>query len=24
MIAGFFTAYPMNWWLVKKGIKHAM
>ncbi|MGL5398829.1 MAG: DUF4396 domain-containing protein [Plesiomonas shigelloides] len=24
MVAGFFTAYPMNWWLVKKGIKHAM
>ncbi|MGH7195640.1 MAG: DUF4396 domain-containing protein [Candidatus Saccharimonadales bacterium] len=24
MIAGFFTAYPMNHWLIKKGIKEAM
>ncbi|WP_329603463.1 DUF4396 domain-containing protein [Plesiomonas shigelloides] len=24
MVAGSFTAYPMNWWLVQKGIKHAM
>jgi len=21
MILGFFTSYPANWWLVKKGIK---
>ena len=21
---GFITAYPMNWWLVKAGIKTAM
>ena len=24
MVCGFFTAYPMNWWLVKAGIKTAM
>ncbi len=24
MGCGFFTAYPMNWWLVKAGIKTAM
>lgn len=24
MILGFFTAYPMNWFLVKRGIKHMM
>ena len=24
MILGFFTAYPVNWWLIKKGIKEAM
>jgi hypothetical protein len=24
MILGFFTAYPMNWWLVRKGLKEAM
>jgi hypothetical protein len=24
MILGFFTSYPANWWLVRKGIKHAM
>jgi Domain of unknown function (DUF4396) len=24
MACGFFTAYPMNWWLVKAGIKTAM
>ncbi|MEZ5815489.1 MAG: DUF4396 domain-containing protein [Hyphomicrobiaceae bacterium] len=24
MIAGFITAYPMNWWLIRKGIKEAM
>lgn len=24
MILGFATSYPANWWLVKKGIKHAM
>ncbi len=21
---GFFTAYPMNWWLVSKGLKHGL
>ena len=20
MLAGFFTSYPVNWWLLKKGI----
>ena len=24
MVLGYFTAYPMNWWLVRKGIKEAM
>lgn len=24
MILGFITAYPVNWWLVKKGIKEKM
>ena len=24
MIAGFATAYPVNWWLIRKGIKEAM
>lgn len=24
MLAGFATAYPINWWLIKKGIKEAM
>ena len=24
MGCGFFTAYPMNWWLVETGIKTAM
>lgn len=24
MVAGFLCAFPMNWWLVKKGIKPAM
>lgn len=24
MIIGFFTAYPANWWLIKKGWKEAM
>lgn len=24
MILGFVTAYPVNWWLIKKGIKEAM
>lgn len=24
MIIGFLTAYPMNWWLVKHGIKETM
>ena len=24
MVVGFITAYPANWWLVRKGIKHAM
>lgn len=24
MSVGFVTAYPANWWLVKKGIKHGM
>lgn len=24
MMLGFFTAYPVNWWLIKKGIKEAM
>lgn len=24
MCCGFFTAYPVNWWLVKKGIKMGM
>ncbi|EAG4874901.1 DUF4396 domain-containing protein, partial [Listeria monocytogenes] len=24
MLIGFFTSYPINWYLVKKGIKHAM
>ena len=24
MLLGFFTAYPVNWWLIKKGIKEAM
>ena len=24
MVCGFFTAYPMNWWLVEAGIKTAM
>lgn len=24
MVIGFFTTYPMNWWLIRKGIKEAM
>ncbi|MHB0776112.1 DUF4396 domain-containing protein [Halomonas sp. WWR20] len=24
MIAGFITSYPVNWWLIKRGIKEAM
>jgi hypothetical protein len=24
MLAGFVVAYPMNWWLVAKGLKHGM
>ncbi|TSJ44502.1 DUF4396 domain-containing protein [Mucilaginibacter corticis] len=24
MLFGFLTAYPVNWWLIKKGIKEAM
>ena len=24
MILGFFTAYPVNVWLIKRGIKEAM
>ncbi|GAB3683712.1 hypothetical protein GCM10028792_33430 [Salinisphaera aquimarina] len=24
MIIGFATAYPANWWLIKRGIKHGM
>ena len=24
MILGFFTSYPVNWWLIKRGIKEAM
>jgi hypothetical protein len=24
MIAGFITSYPMNWWLIRAGIKEEM
>jgi len=24
MLFGFLTAYPVNWWLIKKGIKEEM
>ena len=24
MFCGFITAYPMNWWLMRTGIKNAM
>jgi len=24
MLAGFFLAYPVNWWLVKTGVKEEM
>ncbi|WP_022794895.1 DUF4396 domain-containing protein [Marinococcus halotolerans] len=24
LMIGFLTSYPINWWLVKRGIKHAM
>jgi hypothetical protein len=24
MICGFVTAYPVNWWLIRRGIKEAM
>lgn len=24
MVGGFVTAYPVNWWLIRKGIKEAM
>jgi len=24
MIAGFVTSYPMNWWLIRVGIKERM
>ncbi len=24
MIAGFITSYPVNWWLIKIGIKEEM
>jgi Domain of unknown function (DUF4396) len=24
LLVGFIVAYPMNWWLVAKGLKHGM
>jgi len=24
LLTGFITAYPVNWWLVSKGLKHGM
>ncbi|HZD66825.1 MAG TPA: DUF4396 domain-containing protein [Acidimicrobiales bacterium] len=24
MVIGFLTAYPMNWWLIRRGVKEAM
>jgi hypothetical protein len=24
MIAGFLTSYPVNWWLIRTGIKERM
>jgi hypothetical protein len=24
MICGFITAYPVNWWLIKAGVKEKM
>ena len=24
MLPGFFTAYPVNWWLIRKKIKEAI
>lgn len=24
MVAGFFTSYPANWWLIRRGLKEAM
>jgi hypothetical protein len=24
MIIGFFTSYPANWWLIRKGLKEEM
>lgn len=24
VVVGFFTSYPMNWWLIRKGIKEGM
>lgn len=24
MLAGFLTAYPVNWWLLRSGIKEKM
>jgi hypothetical protein len=24
MVIGFLTAYPANWWLIRKGLKEAM
>lgn len=24
LLAGFIVAYPLNWWLVAKGLKHGM
>jgi hypothetical protein len=24
MVAGFITAFPVNWWLIKIGIKEKM
>lgn len=24
MLAGFSTSYPVNWWLIRKGLKEAM
>ncbi|WP_268811793.1 DUF4396 domain-containing protein [Caballeronia arationis] len=24
MVVGFFTTYPVNWWLIRKGIKEKM
>jgi hypothetical protein len=24
LLVGFVTAYPMNWWLVSRGLKHGM